>query len=461
MGAEYLTSNALIAYPFQEDSFSRQGAAGVAPYGLPLDLFVDASFEIEYVNMGVSRVAVNSGVCLVSCTRVSSTELSFKLIVGLNYHDIVATLDPDPTLLWNAPYIVVEHHTDPNPLSGAYTGVFIRIVLLREALTRYLALLTDGQTVTYGQFQTNPLAFEQSTVDMRGLGVSSLKIYNDGPLEAPEPYVIVGDVTILSGNNIDGQQPDIPERDTVTVSISAIPGAGTGRIPCDPLAEIPVSNAPEGLSPQQGNIVIEGGPDGCYAVVPHPTTGIIQLQGRCQACCTCEDYKAYLDYLGDLCGRIRALHSITNDTVQRYQGGVTAYNATFKNQSPHIAVFLGAGSWLWTGHKKRGNPNWCRVTVVVTNRTRLSLVVRSFIVMTSPDSGTESEYFLINGLQGVGNIIGQVISSGQVLSYSKLVYCDIQAIIRTGGVWGGSSSLILESGDFIFTPRGEAITKVT
>jgi hypothetical protein len=118
------------------------------------------------------------------------------------------------------------------------------------------------------------------------------------------------------------------------VVISAIPGAGAGRVPC----EIPV-DCGEGsgnIKPDEmGDVVFEG--DDCHQIVPvdEPWTdesGIkhvsVKIIGKCTACCQCDDY---VDIGNRLAGESERLSDVYS-MIKRDSSVYNAYARKF-NQS--------------------------------------------------------------------------------------------------------------------------------
>lgn len=95
---------------------------------------------------------------------------------------------------------------------------------------------------------------------------------------------ISGDVGFMAGRNI-----RISRNADGSIVVSAVPGAGEGRVPCecDDVAEDSNGAGSGGLHPDEfGGVSIVA--DGCYQVTAMPGTASIRIDGRCSACCPVE-----------------------------------------------------------------------------------------------------------------------------------------------------------------------------
>ena len=391
---EYLSSNALIAYPFREDTqgFHRVGLR------IPPDLIVDAAFEGTGSTMWyLDRIQ-----------RISASQLD--LIVAQNGVfpcRCSATLAVDPVLGTLSPYILAF---DPEPLPPLPPRT-ARLILSREALTSYLGTLTDGQRVQFG----TSLPFESSTVDYDSRGVHSIALWNNGPpntMRTIEPVptgrqnyqlydAVFGDVTINCGYNLSLDQVGPTEGDQTSLTLHAVPGAGAGKAPC--VDEPTFTRGIPGVIPLQGTVTIKGGQDGCYAVVPIPSLGTIQLQGHCQACCSCDDYVAYLNYLHGLCDRIRTLHDDL-DTLRddAYEPAVKRYNTVvappYLTPTMWIYGFRGSNYGIHGSSSERvGSPNWFRAVITIVNNSNNPISISALGATAAPGHAVSASY-TIDGL---------------------------------------------------------------
>ena len=428
---EYLTSNQQVAYPFCED------AAGIREQSLiPLDLVVDGAFEH---NPGQVVSAYQAHLSEVQ--RVSSGQLDLTVLLDNISLTLSATLDPDPVVSSDTPWILCG-------ASQQYPPCRARLVLSRAALISYLAGLTNGQSLSFGI----SLPFEPSTLDFSSLGVNSLVLWNHGPADPLHPGTILpestglgngdiadgaiqGDIAIGCGNNISVDQPDGPAGDLTTLQISAVPGAGTGTLACDPTTVV-VSNCPAGLTPASGNIQLKTGPDGCYQLVPAASTGTIQIQGHCQACCTCDDYEAFLTYLSGLCDRVRALKLVLDDGRTEYETGVARFNSVIAPQFmvPLLKIYGYRGP-DWAPDSNRGSPNWFRGVIQLINQRNNPITIISMVLQvngqidqsswTMGPLTTTSEVFPPPGLP--------VILAGQQLSLTALASMPLTTWLAAPG----------------------------
>jgi len=449
---EYLSSNALIAYPFLEDA---PGLRGVG-LRIPLDLIVDAAFEANtmYGWWYLDRIQ-----------RISASQLD--LIVaqdGVFPCRCSATLAVDPVLGTLSPYILAF---DPEPLPPLPPRT-ARLILSREALTSYLGTLADSQIVQFG----TSLPFEKTATDPSGRGVSSLMLWNDGP---PGPFTtpistglgngnypdgaIRGDVTINCGYNISLDQVDPAAGDQTPLTLQAVPGAGVGKAPC--VDEPTFTKGIPGVIPLQGTVTIKGGQDGCYAVVPIPSLGTIQLQGHCQACCTCDDYIVYLDYLHGLCDRVRALH-IKLDTLWTdcYEPAVQRYNTVLAPPylAPTLAIygFRGSDYGLKGSPSGRvGSPNWFRAVITIVNNSINPISISALGATATPGTAVSASYTI----DGPGAPVGGALAIGSLAAGLPAIPAGRRVVVTV--LYNAELQTWLGSGQWVLTVYGAAIDNVT
>lgn len=344
MNDEYLTSNTAIAYPFKEDAVGLYRESAPELPGLPQDVFIDASFEVP---------ATLSQLYLRRCTRNSPTNAFF--VIGT---------------------VTGESVTVDVTIEGTYTvgyvsddGITAWIVMDSEALRRYLTTFSGIR-----EYALN-LPFEPGTTAIADLKVQSISLYNHGPDELPDGDPVIGDVSLLSGHNVAIDIDSLPENDISPIEIVAMPGAGLGQLPCDTFTA-GYTNVPRGMTPNKGNIQIDGDP--CYAIVPHPGTGVFQIQGHCQACCTCEDYTDMLTVITDLCTRAMAIKADLDRGREQYELGVTEFNQFIA--PTYTRTYMKAhgmrGSDWEIGNPRRGSPNWSRVVIVFGNQRSNPVTVK-------------------------------------------------------------------------------------
>lgn len=181
-----------------------------------------------------------------------------------------------------------------------------------------------------GLSAVGPFRMDPSACSMEPERVTSISLYNHDP-GSSDVYLtdagIRGGVSILSGYNTyvgtdlgyAGYVSFIPGRsDTIEgVVIAAEAGLGLGRTPCDDSNDCDSNNFVPHLGnvrpDSEGNVVFE--PDQCYQISPdehrwyqvihHKTSQEyidnvhLLLQGRCTACCQCDDFVAINNRLAE------------------------------------------------------------------------------------------------------------------------------------------------------------------
>ena len=344
---EYLTSNTTTAYPFVD------GASGLAydvtqvPTKLPLDVIVDALFESN-----ADTTIADTQLFLSGFRRISATQGQF-LVKDAADNQLVLTATVSADIYTKCRAIRID------PLCVG------QLVVLNEGLSRYLALLADDETITFEQ----TLPFIGGVQGIHNPKLLTLSIYNNGPDEPADYTGITEDVKLLSGYNIDITQATGVDGDP-EIAIAASPGAGRGQLPCDEEEEVTPSNVPDGLVPVEGNIQIAPGDEGCYVIVPTLSAETIQIQGKCQACCTCDDYADMLDLLHGMADRVRALKEMLDDARALYEQGVTHFNRNIAAGEAGVTIALNG----MRGPETRA-PNVARWVGTIRNRYSVPVTV--------------------------------------------------------------------------------------
>lgn len=336
MSQEYLTSNSHIAYPFRDSAAGL--AYSVTDAGLPVSLVVDAAFDLD----------VPRQLYLKSCTRVDDKTLTVVI------SDQITTVLTLTVIATDKTYAMVSGTSSDKSVSG-------RILFSTVDLVKYLTVLQYGPAIDYGL----TLPFEARVCMPASAHVVDIAIYNNGPSNPPTHTGITGDVILACGYNID---VSVPVVGTADATIGAVPGAGIGTEPCPTPGAC--ASTVKSLSPVNGNIAIVGGADTCYAIVPS-STGLFQIQGHCEACCTCDDYAAALERVRTLCNRANGVLNYLQDARNEYEIGVGLTDAAIVRTYTVLYSLSGVhgNSFTDSDENEIGSPNLFRLIVDVINRT--------------------------------------------------------------------------------------------
>lgn len=253
---EYLSSNSGIAYPFKQDQ--NLDPALVSCF---VDAMVDTGDPSTY---RITRVICNSAAKTLEFTA-DGTRYSFNF---RNY---------------DGPYAVVG-----DDQSNA------RFVLDVDALRTSKSFVFAGEA----ELHDSCFAFDSG-------GVNSITLYygeND-----PRNQTLDGDITLCCGYNM--EMSVVSDTGDEHISVVATPGSGLGVVPCTKKCSDDSDTDGHRLTAENGNAVITG--DGCYEVTAHDD--IVQIHGKCVACCQCQDF---IDILGYLKGRATRVSEIKTDVTE-------------------------------------------------------------------------------------------------------------------------------------------------
>jgi hypothetical protein len=393
-GTEYLTSNRLIAYPFREDA--EDLLPRTAPT-IPLGLFVDAA------------VTCHSSVTTAYLTAIVWNGTSMTLQLEDQDNNVLFTGTSAWPLPQNQPNVELVLSPTPGPAPMSAT---LRVVVHAETMTAFLAS-------PFGLGLRLP--FEATVVVPRPLKVETLELYTaDVDLPAPpEPTVpgsINGDVQLLSGYNIDqfvestviNDNTGIVAPDMRAITLGAIPGAGQGAYPCDDPDRVFAEDTPPppmSLSPdERGNVNVEAGDEGCYSIVPFPSLGRIQVQGVCEACCSCEDYERVAKALQSLLERSKDILDVLDDARDNYyEPGVTHFNDTVSPIYHDVTLQLRGSTGGPPGDDdiRSHSVNWAAIFVSMKNNRPYAVQpISCTLTITTPSATIRTQSWEADGIGG-------------------------------------------------------------
>lgn len=381
IGQEYRTSNAQIAFPFKEDASGLARTVDPvhgASATLPEDFFIDALFvvpdDIEAVYL--NRITEDGGTLYTFYywdhlgNEIMSMELDTSTMSG-TYHLIATGTDEDEE----------------------YAG---KAVLNVEAVEDYLAGLS-----VVDMFETT-LPFERSTAEVRKPKVLSFRLVNGDvvtPAEGEPP--ISTDVKIESGYNTVTTLAEETDIDTSEVTLTITPGAGIGRAPCQ-VEDLPSPPIHMSLRPDNaGNINLKTGDEDCYNIVPILELNTMEIQGVCQACCSCEDYTNMLEALRLRLAEAKAVYcrlryahdgpgaqgtetcteppEPTEDTS--YTRGVVYFNTTVREifGKPTVKLNGAPGSkGTSLGGQKFNRHTWAKFIAAIRNLSNVDVTITAY-----------------------------------------------------------------------------------
>lgn len=317
IGNGYLSGNRLISFPFEDGQ-----SIAWADRAMELQRALEACFVDAIVY--VPSQSVSDGEWpVIGNFSVSDNILTF--VVGIGGHIETVSVAPSTVAF---PIVTA---------TGSW-GAFA-IVLSSEDIAGFCKLINEFKISPPVQAALSSsservgaywLRLCAKCVNLQAMGLQSIRVFdgqlsNNHTLDNGPHYIIKGDVTIRSGNNILLEEPDNAENG---FELNAIPGAGLGRLPC-------VCEDVAG-----GNALLAG-PDGharlfndtCYDIEPITDAGIIQLHVKCTACCTCSMYESLVNRLAVLAGSIRDARRLIREHLQTYESAVKRFNDRLKSAS--------------------------------------------------------------------------------------------------------------------------------
>lgn len=280
-GAEYLTSNAQIAFPLSEDQ-------NVPDYvkGFLVDAyFVTSSTETEFTLQGISG-SQSSFTVTVKPSNGDAVSLSYAATLPAQKYAVLRSQDKSICL------VVI-----PSAFKQTYMG---------------------------------SLKFCQSVVEANPAHVTSIQLWDGLGMYAEKIAEVTGDVKFSNGYST-----------TVTasgneVTIAAVPGAGKGLYPCEDCPEPSGSSGSEvidvGDPIQTDSGIIRFENDACFDIIPFHTSQMqdlpgIQIINKCVACCQCSQYAGKVGVLKDLASIVSQAGKNVIKAINKLNGEINAYNA--------------------------------------------------------------------------------------------------------------------------------------
>lgn len=275
LGVQFPNESEGTKYPFSEDSalVSAQPVScfvGSGPWNVvPCDLFDDVCVDVSGgVSVFLQSLDGMSGKALFAVSDAESGEVLASFELG----------NRDFDELGRAFY--------------ASNAAFVRVSTKYARSFGNLLGKIAGTGTLSGRIDFDPRCLRVAEKRLEAFDVGGIRVS--------------GDVVFEPGYNVSVARPDYVSSNNV--SVSAVSGAGAGRVPCD--VAYPESSGNPGIlgvSPDKdGGVRIES--DGCYSVVPFSDKDI-QILHHCGQCCSCEgDYLPAANAVNHLAERLDAIY---------------------------------------------------------------------------------------------------------------------------------------------------------
>lgn len=299
-GQPYQTSNQDIAWPFADDS------AGIVYPGTAHSHGASATIPAAFL----------ADACVVAESGYQNLYLaSISAVVGGWELTIRSGPESDPE---SVPVFVFTYEPSASAVVSAESGTNSLRLLKGRAFDSYLLGVTG--TNVYG----DGLELAPGVVETRPPKLDTISILKRDGTVIPG---IARDVNVISGYNIEFGA-FLKSGDVTSMSLSAVPGTGDGRIPCEPQV---VRKRVMPLRPNTyGAVSIRS--DDCYAIdVVDDGNGSpeIRIQGLCHACCSCDDYLGVANALAALIQRAQAVKTSLFDTYAAYEVDAGNYGVLY------------------------------------------------------------------------------------------------------------------------------------
>lgn len=295
IGLEHLTSNVYTAFPFKENCLGLAYGNDAPVHGgtatVPLDFLIDAAISLPST---ITELYLNS------ITRLNAT--TFRFIFTNQYAATAFTYDLIVPVVTEV-YSIIDMQS---------SGIFIYVrFLVSNTFFTYLNSISIGSTDSFQQ----RLPFECTVLSWKGPKVEGFTV---------EPLYsgITDIVKFINGYNTELVIKSITD-DYINIIMNIAPGIGAGLYPCVPAGtEI---KPPLNLIPDsEGGVKVVG--DDCYTIIPHLSTGQIEIQGGCASCCDCEEYRNVGVAIKKLIDRANAVKNNFLELQTKLNDAITTYN---------------------------------------------------------------------------------------------------------------------------------------
>lgn len=216
-------------------------------------------------------------------------------------------------------------------------------------------------------------------VTARPSGLSSIRVYDGvGQRSSGPHFVLRGDVEVRPGNNMRLSEPDDEGNGIV---LDAVPGAGTGAVPCSCQTG---ASVPSWLSSADGHVRIFN--DTCYDVEPAELGSVtvggkemaartLRIHAKCTACCQCEMYESIVnDRLAPIFETVKEARAEIGSLLSGYESAVQAFNGRIRRPSRSDVTLSLSGvkigknvSPKTDNEMVKGGMNRCSFTAVLRN----------------------------------------------------------------------------------------------
>ena len=349
LGNGYLSGNMLIPFPFRDGQ--------PTPWTGEVQSALEACFVDAAMHISGSSVPEGGWPALGGFTP-SGNSLSFKVSVGDDEVSVsvAASSDPFPIVRGSAPW-------------GTYVLVVSSEGLRRLAECDFPAPVRSSSSPS-GRSAGVWLELCAKCVTVTPVGLTSIRVFDGIHSEESGPhFVLSGDVSVRPGNNM-----DVSTEDSGSIRLDAVPGGGTGVLPC--ICDEPATTSP--LMSRDGLSRIFN--DTCYDLEPL-AGGVIQIHSKCTACCTCEMYESIVkDRLVPLANALRKARADLSGMLDDYESAVSKFN--YRISHPTDADYTLSLAGMPVGGMLsprlgttdvRGRMSRCAFTAVLANKSQYDM----------------------------------------------------------------------------------------
>lgn len=385
IGNGYLSGNMLVAFPFEDDQYLDWPKA----HRLELQQALQRCFVDAGVSLSSATLPDGEMPCL-GLFSIDNSSVSFVVAVGGESKELS---------------IAASDEVFPIVSGTASWGTYV-VVASSEGIRDFISLCNDLSLAPPAPVSTSSKGLDgafylrlcDKCVTLAPVGLTSLQVYDGVKAKEDGPhFVLVGDVVLKPGNNMQYLKPDDDEN---AIEIAATPGAGLGRVAC--VCEETVG----------GNAEIAG-PDGharlfndtCYDLEPMPKyinedgieTQDLKIHAKCTSCCTCAMYESIVnDRLVPLADAVRQAKKKLSSLHQSYESAVKNFNDRISKPVLSDITLTLSGMPIGakvspnlSGSKVTGNMSRCAFTAIVRNSSYFP-VTASISTMSGTDSVVEA-----------------------------------------------------------------------
>ena len=448
--AEYLTSNRLVRYPFADDTTL---SVGDRLSSLLFGCFVDALVQLKPGYQDITPYIKDIGIQGHTLEFVLSgpSDMALRCTRSREQYPVI---QGESKWCW---YTFVLSSDGIRDLEGSWhmPSTCPDVIQLSP---RCIGVQPKGVT---------SIGICGGTKEKK-VGDSFVRLTLQEALEDDPDVVLDGDLSLAAGYNT------VLSQTTDGLTISAIPGAGSGTAPC-PCQKADIPDMRKGIWSTDGHIRLFN--DTCYDFV-HDTdelydstfdvnAGRIEIHAKCKACCTCEMYGSIVNgRLVPIKDAVISAQNKLNGSLKAYENAVSKWNKRVDSVLPEdivmtmTAIPLDSAGTQIGGGGVAGRMSRCGYSATVRNDSFVDVTISVDSISSNGSIFQQTISYMNGGTPVVlQSTLGQrvLLNPGKSLLISYFVRSDGYAPRSSRSGFSSTVKISAYHGDELITSKSKVV----